>query len=166
MPGSILAPAVTDWRGSRPSGRSCGAKASSVARREAAKGEGCCNIDHAGLAGLDGLGAGKDAGEVAIGKGDEGTSRCGCDGRSGRRADHVLDGPDAGDGVLGEGEGHGDGAGEFSIDIDGAAAHPLHDAGVLERAAGEPGEDEGFLGPEVLEDAEDFDLEFFDAVAR
>ena len=36
---------------------------------------------------------------------------------------------------------------------------------MLERAAGEPRENEGFLGADILEDAKDLDLEFFDAVA-
>src|SRR5205085_6833538 len=69
------------------------------------------------------------------------------------------------DGVLGKGAGHGDGADEFSIDVDRAAAHALHDAGMFEGAAGEAGEDEGFFGAEILEDAEDFDLELVDAIA-
>ena len=97
--------------------------------------------------------------EAAVGRGR------GDGGGNGGGAHHVLDGPDAGDGVLGEREGHGDGAGQFAIDIDGAAAHALHDAGMFERAAGEPGQDEGFLGAEIVEHAEDFDLEFVDAVA-
>ena len=73
-------------------------------------------------------------------------------------ADHVLDGADAGDGVLGEGEGHGDGADEVAVDVDGAAAHSLHDAGVFEGSAGEAGEDQGFLRAEIIEDAENLDL--------
>ena len=81
-------------------------------------------------------------------------------------AQHVFDGADAGDGILGEGEGHGDGADEFAVDVDRAAAHALHDAGMFERSAGEAGEDEGFLGADVVEHAEDFDLEFLDFVRR
>ena len=78
---------------------------------------------------------------------------------------HGLDGADAGDGVLGEREGHGDGADEFAVDVDGAAAHALHDAGMFQRSAGEAGEDEGFLGADIVEHAEDFDLELLDLVA-
>ena len=58
-----------------------------------------------GVAG-DGRGRGGEAaGEVAIGEGDAG--RVGVGGRGGGRrvgADHVLDGADAGDRVLGEGK--------------------------------------------------------------
>ena len=84
---------------------------------------------------------------------------------SGRRTQHVLDGANARDGVLGEREGHGDGADEFAIDIDRAAAHALHDAGVFQRAAREAREDQRFLGADVFEHAEDFDIEVGDLVA-
>ena len=53
----------------------------------------------------------------------------------------------------------------FAIDIDRAAAHALHDAGVFEGTAGESREDEGFLGADVIEHAQDFDLKLLDAVA-
>ena len=52
------------------------------------------------------------------------------------------------------------------VDVDGAAAHALHDAGLFERPAREPRQDDGFLGPNVLEHAEDFHLKFVDAPAR
>ena len=78
---------------------------------------------------------------------------------------HVLDGPDAGDGILGERERHGDGAGQFAVDIDRAAAHALHHAGVLQRTAGEPRQDQGFLGAEIIQHAQDFDLKLLDAIA-
>ena len=90
--------------------------------------------------------------------------RGGCSGGGGR-AQHGLDGADAGDRVLGKREGHGDGADEFAVDVDGAAAHALHDAGVFQGSAGEAGEDEGFLGADVVEHAEDFDLKVLDLVA-
>ena len=53
---------------------------------------------------------------------------------------------------------------EFAIDVDGAAAHALHDAGVFEGSAGETGEDEGFLGADIVEHSEDFDLKVLDFV--
>ena len=91
--------------------------------------------------------------------------------RGGRGGDgggpqHGLDGADAGDGVFGEREGHGDGADEFAVDVDRAAAHALHDAGMFERSAGEAGEDEGFLGADIFEHAEDFDLKILDFGCR
>src|ERR1035441_540434 len=79
-------------------------------------------------------------------------------------AQHGLDGTDAGDGVLGKREGHCYRPDEFAVDVDRAPAHALHDAGVFQRSAGEAGEDEGFLGADIVEHAQDFDLEVLDFV--
>ena len=87
--------------------------------------------------------------------------RCGAN-RLRRHAQHFLDGPDAGDRLLGIREAQGDGAQQFAVNVDGAAAHALHDAGVGERAAGEAGEDDGFRGADVLEHTEHLHLEIFD----
>jgi len=107
---------------------------------------------------------GESVGEV-IG-GESGGARRRRIGRGGRGGGtyHVLDWTNGGDRVFGEWECHGDGADEFAVDVDGAAAHSFHDAGVFEGPAGEAREDEGFLGAEVVEDAENFDLELVDAV--
>ena len=58
-----------------------------------------------------------------------------------------------------------DGAHQLAIDIDRAAAHALHDAGMFQGTAGEARQDQRFLGPDVIQDAEDLDLELFDAVS-
>ena len=79
--------------------------------------------------------------------------------------EHFFNGADPGDGVFGVGEGHGDGTDELAVDVDGTATHTLHDAGVLEGSTGEAGEDEGFFGAGIFEDAEDFDLEVGDGIA-
>ena len=57
MPGSILPPPVMPWRGSRPSARSCGAKASSVARLKPPKESGVAISIMRRFAGGDGLAA-------------------------------------------------------------------------------------------------------------
>src|SRR6185312_4734117 len=53
----------------------------------------------------------------------------------------------------------------FAVNVDRAATHPLHDAGVFERSAGETAEDEGLLRTDVVENAEDFDVKVFYFVA-
>ena len=78
--------------------------------------------------------------------------------------DHVFDGANAGDGLLGEGKRQGDGAGKFAVDVDGAAAHPLHHAGLPQRTAGEPRQDDGLVRTDIIEHAEDLHLEFLDAI--
>ena len=56
-----------------------------------------------------------------------------------------------------------DGADQFAVDVDGTAAHPGDDAGVRERSAFEFGEYEVAMRPDdVLEHADDVDLEFLD----
>ena len=137
---------------------------------EAPEGEGRGDIDHAGAAGHDGLGGGGEGREEVAFEEGEAIAAVGRSGR-GRRGggsggvEHVLNGADGADGIFGEGEGHGNGADEFAVDVDGAAAHALHDAGVFEGSAGEAREDEGFLGAGVIEDAEDIGLELLDFVA-
>jgi hypothetical protein len=79
--------------------------------------------------------------------------------------DHGFDWLDASDGLLREREAEGDGAEQFTIDIDRAAAHALQNAGLGQRAAAKPGQDDGLLWTEILQDTEDFDLEVFDPVA-
>ena len=79
---------------------------------------------------------------------------------------HVLDGPYAGDGIFRERKRHGHGADQPAIDIDRAAAHARHDPGMFERAAREPRQNQRFLGADVIQHAQDLDLEFVDLAAR
>ncbi len=96
----------------------------------------------------------------------EGSERRGGGGmRSRGIGDHAFNGLNSSDSTFREREAEGDGAQQFAIDIDRAAAHALEDAGFGERAAAEPGEDDFLAGSDILEDAEDFDLELFDAIA-
>ena len=87
-----------------------------------------------------------------------------CRRRSGKSGfgEHCLDGLDTGNRFFGKGKTESDGAEQFAPDIDWATAHALHNAGMLEGSAGEAGEDEGFFGTDVIEDAEYFDLEILD----
>ena len=80
-------------------------------------------------------------------------------------AQHLLDRADAGDGLLGKREREGDCADETAVDGDGAAAHPLENAGFFERAAGEAGENHALLWADVFKNAEDLDVELFDFCA-
>jgi hypothetical protein len=79
--------------------------------------------------------------------------------------DHLLNRLYAGDGLFSEREAKRDGSEQFAIDINRAAAHSLHDAGLFEGPAGELGEDDGLLWSEVFEDTEDLDLELFDPIS-
>lgn len=80
---------------------------------------------------------------------------------------YVGDGCDAGDGLLGEhAEFQRKRAGEFAIEIYGAAAHAGDDAGVLDLGALQLDENDGLLGAEKIgQDAQDFEIKFFDLVA-
>ena len=71
-----------------------------------------------------------------------------------------------GDRLFGEGESEGHRAHKFAVDVNGTAAHTLQDAGFGERTAGEPRQDDGLVRPHIFEHAEDFHLEFGDAIAR
>jgi len=90
-----------------------------------------------------------------------------CRKRSGKSSvgEHGFNGLDAGYGLFGERKAEGDGPEQLAVDVDRAAAHALENAGLGQWPAAEPGEDDGLLWAEILEHAEDFDLELFDAVA-
>jgi hypothetical protein len=134
--------------------------------REPAKGQRRGDIDHAAFAGVHGCGPRNGFEEIAIEQRTDGppagrrTSR---QRRSG--AHHLLDRTDAADRILRIWERHRHGAHQLAIDVDRAAAHAFHDAGVLERAARKPRQDERLLGAEIVEHAQDFHLEFFHAIA-
>ncbi len=78
---------------------------------------------------------------------------------------HLFDGPDSGDRLLGEIEGQSHRANQAPVHVNRAAAHALHDAGLRERPAGEPRQNDGLPGPDVFEHAQDLHLEFLDFVA-
>ena len=101
--------------------------------------------------------------QVAVGEGDQGTVRR--QGSHSGGAYHVLDGADGGDGILGEREGHGHGAGQLAVDVDRAAAHSFHDAGMFQGTAGKPCQDERLFGSDVVEHPENLHLEFVHPVA-
>jgi hypothetical protein len=68
-----------------------------------------------------------------------------------RRIQHISNGCDAGDGLLGEySKFQGERARQFAIEIDGAAAHPCHHARVLHFGAFELDEDDSLLGTEKI----------------
>ena len=169
MPGSILRASRDALARFKAEGAELRREGFEGAAAEPAEGDGGGDIDHAHLAGhsrsaaverarVRSFRAGRPHGRAGRSTGRGPVQR-------GGRAQHVLDGADAGDRFLGKRKRHGDGAGEFAIDIDRAAAHSLHDAGLLQRPARESRKDEGFLGADIIQDAEDFDLEFVDAVA-
>src|ERR1039457_4472453 len=149
MAGSILPPLVTPWRGSSPTARSCGAKASRVARLNPPKETGV-------------------AMSIMRASPPRTGSRRGIRRVRSRslsaRAARWAEAAGGGDGVLGKREGHCHRPDEFAVDVNRAPAHALHDAGVFQRSAGEAGEDEGFLGADIVEHAQDFDLEVLDFV--
>ena len=84
-----------------------------------------------------------------------------------RRIQHIGNGCDAGDGLLGEySKFQGERASQFAIEIDGAAAHTCHHAGVLHFGAFELDKDDGLLRTEkILQHADDFEVKFLDLVA-
>ena len=86
-------------------------------------------------------------------------------GGSVRGSEHGFNGLDSGDGLLRKREPEGDSAEQLAIDINRAAAHALYHAGFGERAAAESGENNALLWTEIIEHAEDFDLELFDLLA-
>ena len=86
------------------------------------------------------------------------------DGKSGI-GEHGFNGLDARYGLFGERKAEGDGPQQLAVNVDRATAHALENAGLGQWAAAKPGEDDGLLWAEILEHAEDFDLELFDAVA-
>ena len=86
----------------------------------------------------------------------------------GWRIEDGFDGGDAGNGLFGEDtQLERKCARELTIEIHGAAAHARDDAGVLGLRAFELDEDDRLLRAEkIIEDAEDFKIEFFDLVPR
>lgn len=78
--------------------------------------------------------------------------------------EHLLDRLNTGDRFFREGKTKGNGAGEFAVDVHGAAAHALHDTSLFEWTATEFREYDGLPWREVFEDTEDLDLEFLDLV--
>lgn len=90
-----------------------------------------------------------------------------CRRRSGKSGigEHGLNGLDAGNRLFGKGKTESDSAEQLAINIDGAATHALQNASFGQWPPAEPGQNDSLLWAQILEHAEDFDLEFFDAVA-
>jgi hypothetical protein len=80
-------------------------------------------------------------------------------------SDHLLDGLNPGDSLLRKRKAKRDGAYQFSVNVNRAAAHPLQNTCLVQRPPAELRQDNCLLGPDVLDYTEDFDLEFFDSVA-
>jgi hypothetical protein len=82
--------------------------------------------------------------------------------------DDVFDGRDAGDGIFGEdAKLQGKSTGEFTVEIDGAAAHTGDHAGALDLGALELNEDDGLArAEEIGHYADNFEIEPFDLIAR
>ena len=85
-------------------------------------------------------------------------------GESGR-GEHLFNRLNSSYGFLRVGESESDSSHEFAIDIDRASAHTLQDAGLGQRTSAQSGQNDGLIWGGVLEDAEDLDIELFDAVA-
>lgn len=79
-------------------------------------------------------------------------------------SDHLLDRLDTGDRFLGVRESKRNRTGQLAVDINGTSAHSLHHASTLQRSSAEPRQDDGLLWSDILEYAEDFDLELFDVL--
>src|SRR5579884_2116670 len=88
-----------------------------------------------------------------------------CFGVEARVADHLFDGLDARDRLLRKGKAERDGAEQLAVDIDGAAAHALQDAGLSKRAAGQLRQDDDLFGADITEHAENFELEILNAAS-
>ena len=82
----------------------------------------------------------------------------------GRVRNHLLDRLNTGYRLLGKRESERHRAEQLAIDIDGAAAHALHDAGFRERTTAQASEDDALLWREILQYSEDLDLKIFDAI--
>jgi hypothetical protein len=78
--------------------------------------------------------------------------------------EHGFDWLNSRDGLFGKGESQGDGSEQLSVDIDGAAAHPLENTRFGQGSAAQTGEDDGLPWSEIPEDSEDLDLEIFDMI--
>ena len=75
---------------------------------------------------------------------------------------HLAERRDAGDRLLAEGPGVGDGAEQLAVDVDRAAAHAGDDAGLVQVQAGQPAQDQVAAGAGVLQDAEHLGVERLD----
>ena len=79
---------------------------------------------------------------------------------------HLFDGGYAGQSLFGEGEGECDGAHELAVHIHWAPTHPGNDAGLIQRPAGKPRQNDVVLGRDgVLQHPQKLNLELLDPVA-
>lgn len=79
--------------------------------------------------------------------------------------DHLLDGLDSGNRLLGKRKTECNGADELAVNVDGASAHTLQNTGLLQRASAELGQNDGLLWADVLNHPENLDLEFINTIA-
>src|SRR5437764_12560769 len=75
--------------------------------------------------------------------------------------DHLLDRLNTRDRLLGEGKAESNSAEQLALDIDWTTTHPLHDAGLGERPAGELSQHDAQRWRKVCEETEALDLDLF-----
>ena len=80
--------------------------------------------------------------------------------------DQLLDGSDARHRLLGEGEREGHGPDQPAVDVYRAPAHAAHHSGLLQGAPGKAGQNGVLAGTDVLENSQNFRLEFFNLGPR
>jgi hypothetical protein len=79
--------------------------------------------------------------------------------------DHLPNGLDPGNRLLRKRKAQRDGTYQLAVNVNGATAHTLQNTCLLQRPSAKPGQDDCLLGPDVLDDSENFNLKFFDSVA-
>lgn len=89
---------------------------------------------------------------------------CTCDSCEMGISDHLLDRLDTGNSLLGVRKSQRNRARQLAVNVNRASAHSLHHSSSLQRSAGQPRQNDGLPWSDVLEYAEDFDLELFDAL--
>ena len=161
MRSSGAPPVEIPWRGSRPSLRICGANCSTALAVNPLSESGVATSVMRVSPKPAGFASGQRATATSAVGPARALARCGSE----STLQHFLDGPDAGDGIFGVGKGQRDRADQFAIDVNRAAAHALHDAGMLERSAGKPPQDQRFLRAGIFQNAEDLNLKILDFVA-
>jgi len=83
-----------------------------------------------------------------------------------RRPQHVFDGPDGGNRILGERKSHGHRASQFAVEVNRAAAHAFHHPGMVQGTARKPSQNQRLLGPGAIEDTQNLNLKLLDFVPR
>ena len=94
--------------------------------------------------------------------GDRAAGRSPITGDEAGAGDHLLDGLNSGNGLLGERETQSNSSEQLAINVDRASAHALGDACLGEGTTTEAGKNDRLLWTGIRQDAEDLNLEFFD----